>query len=203
MRILFKKLSFLISSKKRTILQGHTPRRGVGFELSHFSTPLGFTLVEMLVVLAILAIIASVLFATINPIGQIQKSNDANRKTDLESVQRALELYYQDTGKYPASSASYQIAPGGTAIAWGNAWGTYMSKLPTDPIAANKYVYFSPAAANGQTYYLYANLQRGANDAQACNNGNACQSLSGGGFPASTSCGGTCNYGVSSSNVSP
>jgi type II secretion system protein G len=164
---------------------------------------IGFTLIEMLVVIAILGIIATVLFATINPVAQLQKTNDAHRKSDLENVQRALDLYYQDNGSYPASSASFQIAPGGTAIAWGSAWSTYMSKLPKDPIAANTYVYYSPTSSNGQAYYLYANLQQGAHDPNACNNGSACTSMSGTGFPSTTACGGTCNYGVTSTNVSP
>lgn len=169
-----------------------------------FSDRLGFTLIELLVVLAILGIIAVALLETLNPFAQIQKGNDSRRKSDLESVQRALELYYQDKGSYPASSSTYQIAPGGAAIAWGNAWSPYMSKLPKDPISTDNYVYYSPAG--NQSYYLYATLQRGANDPQACNKGLACTSLSGSGFPASSACGGTtaiCNYGVSSSNVSP
>jgi general secretion pathway protein G len=169
----------------------------------------GFTLIEMLVVIGILGIIATVLFATINPVAQLQKANDAHRKSDLESLQRALELYYQDNGCYPhAVSNEITINDGanctnGTAVAWGTSWQvngqTYMSKLPKDPISSNNYVYYS----TGQSYYLYANLQRGANDPNACNKGNACASLSGGGFPAATACGGTCNYGVTSTNVSP
>jgi len=157
----------------------------------------GFTLIELLVVIGILGILAAALLATINPIAQLQKSNDAHRKTDLESLQRALELYYQDTGSYPPSSSNY-IAPGGTAITWGTSWQPYINKLPKDPISTDTYVYYS----TGQAYYLYANLQR-TNDPQACNSGGACKNLGAGGFPITTACGGTCNYGVSSPNVSP
>ncbi|HSX08901.1 MAG TPA: type II secretion system protein GspG [Candidatus Saccharimonadales bacterium] len=161
----------------------------------------GFTLIEMLVVLAILGLMAGVLLVTLNPSAQLQKSNDAHRKSDLEAIQRALELYYQDTGSYPASSVSYQIAPGGTAVAWGStSWSAYIDPLPKDPIAANKYAYYSPAG--GQSYYLYANLQRAGNDPGACNKGLACASI-GGTVPSGISCGGVCNYGVSSPNTTP
>jgi len=164
----------------------------------------GFTLIEMIVVIAVLGILAVVALASINPFAQLQKSNDAKRKTDLESLQHALEIYYQDNNKYPVSSANFQIMSGSTTVTWGSAWQPYMATLPKDPILANTYVYYSPPSSNGQTYYLYANLQRGMYDPQACNKGNACTTIgSAAGFPAVTACGGTCNYGVSSSNVAP
>ncbi|SRR5258708_31288900 len=154
----------------------------------------GFTLIEMIVVIAVLGILATIVLISINPIAQLQKSNDARRKTDLESIQRALELYYQDNGTYPISTGD-KIK----GINWGSAWQPYIATLPSDPLPANRYVYYSP---NNQTYYLYANLQRGKYDQQICNNGNACVSVGANGLPL-TACGGTCNYGISSSNVSP
>jgi len=164
----------------------------------------GFTLIEMLVVIAILGIVAGVLLVTINPIAQLQKANDAHRKADVESLQRALELYYQDNGAYPPSSGNFELYINKVSLTWGSSWQPYMATLPKDPVPSNNYVYYSPASSNGQTYYIYANIQQGKNDPQSCNKGNACQSLSGGGgFPSATACGGTCNYGVSSPNVSP
>lgn len=163
----------------------------------------GFTLIELLVVIGILGILVITMLAAINPIAQLQKANDARRKTDLESIQRALELYYQDTGSYPVSSGDFKIQSGNTTIAWGSAWQPYMATVPQDPLPNYTYIYYSPPSANGQTYYLYASLQRGANDEQVCNKGAACTSLSGTGFPGANACGSVCNYGVSSSNVSP
>lgn len=172
------------------------------------STLRGFTLIELLIVLAILGIISVALLATINPVAQFQKSNDAQRKSDLESIQRALELYYQDNGCYP-NSVSNEISTNdganctnGTAVAWGSSWQPYMATLPKDPVSGQSYIYYTPASAKGQTYYLYASLQRGSTDPNVCNKGNACTSLSGSGI-SNTACGGTCNYGISSSNVSP
>jgi general secretion pathway protein G len=161
----------------------------------------GFTLIELLVVLAILGLLAGVVLVTVNPVAQLQKSNDARRKGDLESLQRALELYYQDTGSYPKSSTSgYLIMNGTSSMSWGTSWSPYMTTLPKDPTSTNSYVYFSPTG--NQSYYLYANLQRGSTDPQACNAGGACSNLTTNSIPA-TACGGTCNYGVTSPNVSP
>ncbi len=164
----------------------------------------GFTLIEMLVVLTLLGIVASILLITINPVAQLQKSNDSHRKADLEQLQHALELYYQDKNSYPPSSADFKIMNGASTLSWGSPWQPYMATLPKDPFLSDIYVYYSPPSAAGQTYYLYASLQRGSKDLQACNKGNACISIgSAAGFPTANACGGTCNYGVSSSNVSP
>jgi len=165
----------------------------------------GFTLVEMLIVLAVLGVLATAILLTLNPIEQLHKANDAKRKTDLSQVKRALDLYYDDNGRYPASSVDFKIVNVATTLNWGSAWQPYMNALPKDPKSSNTYEYYSPAAANGQTYYIYANLERGAKDPQACNSGNACTSIltGGAGFPVANSCGGTCNYAISSPNVAP
>jgi type II secretion system protein G len=160
----------------------------------------GITLIELLLVISVLGILATGALAVLNPIEQIQKSSDAKRKTELTQIQRALELYYQDAGRYPTSSTNYRITVGATTYNWGTPWQPYISRLPSDPSSGRSYVYYSP---NGQTYYLYANLERGNKDTQACNSGNACTSLSGAGFPSSNACGGICNFGVSSPNVTP
>ena len=165
----------------------------------------GFSLIEMLIVIGILGLLAVALLVTINPIAQIQKSNDAQRKNDLAQFKRALDLYYNDNGRYPVSSVDFKIVISGSSIEWGGSWLPYMNKIPKDPVGGHVYQYYAPATANGQTYYLYANLERGAKDPQSCNSGNVCTSISSGGagFPAANSCGGTCNYAITSPNVNP
>lgn len=172
------------------------------FLTSHFSSPKGFTLVEMVIVVALVGAVATALIVGVNPLDQLRKSNDADRKNDLAQLQRALELYYQDNGSYPPSSADYKIREGTTTLAWGSSWQPYMSSLPKDPSPTQSYQYYVPPSSNGQTYYIYASLERGDKDPQACNGGNACTSIISG-FPPPNSCGGVCNYGVSSSNVTP
>ena len=167
----------------------------------------GFTLIEMILVVALLSAFAITLLTVLNPLAQFQKSNDARRKSDLYQIQRALETYYQDYGQYPPSVVSnniYYIKNVNTngPILWGKSWQPYMNILPQDPSSSKSYVYYSPPSSNGQTYYLYASLDRGGKDLQACNSGNACSSLSTNGIPA-TACGDTCNFGLSSPNVSP
>ncbi|OGK36862.1 hypothetical protein A3F03_00745 [Candidatus Roizmanbacteria bacterium RIFCSPHIGHO2_12_FULL_41_11] len=139
----------------------------------------------------------------IDPLGQIQKANDAKRKSDLEQLQRTLETYYNDNGKYPDTTGStvspyYRLYPSSVSYDWDSTWTAYNTKLPKDPSSTRNYVYYS----TGQSYWIYASLQR-SSDPQACSGGAACSSLNGMGFPSATSCGQTCNYGVSSPNTSP
>lgn len=166
----------------------------------------GFTLLELIIVAAIIALIATATIAVLNPFGQFQKARDTRVKSDLSQVQKALESYYQDNNRYPAvaTSCTYRIlgnnGDGNDCIEWGRPWQPYMNVVPQDPTTANRYVYYS--SSNGQSYYIYANLSKGATDPSSCNSGAACTSLGGNGI-SSTACGGTCNFGVTSPNVSP
>lgn len=120
----------------------------------------GFTLVELLVVIGLLGVIATVSIILINPQAQINKSNDGLRKSDLVKIQSALEIYRADNGDYPGnigwcsqlSSVSYQdirqaLTP------------QYMSTLPTDPKFGNTtedYYYWHNEYGE---YRLYAVLE--------------------------------------------
>jgi len=117
-------------------------------------------------------------------------------------VQKALETYYQDNGRYPPYSASpsYRIVRlDGSTANWGQQFSPYMTTLPKDPKGSQTYVYFS--SSNGQSFWLYASLER-SNDPQACNSGNPCVSLTSNSI-LDNSCGGICNFAVASPNVSP
>ena len=61
----------------------------------------GFTLVELLIVIALIAILSVAVLATINPIEQSNKARDASFKNDAAEVLSALERYYASQQKYP------------------------------------------------------------------------------------------------------
>ncbi len=58
----------------------------------------GFTLIELLVVIAIIAILAVVVVLTLNPAQLLAQSRDANRVSDLATLQSAISLYTVDQG---------------------------------------------------------------------------------------------------------
>jgi len=61
----------------------------------------GFTLVELLIVIALIGVLAAALVATLNPIEQINKARDARFKNDASELLAALERYYASTQSYP------------------------------------------------------------------------------------------------------
>ncbi|MEM7307215.1 MAG: prepilin-type N-terminal cleavage/methylation domain-containing protein [Planctomycetota bacterium] len=67
----------------------------------------GFTLIELIVVVAILAILAGVLVPRVS--NHMASARDARRLADVKTVRNAVEQYYMDKGAYPAANqnASY------------------------------------------------------------------------------------------------
>lgn len=103
--------------------------------------------------MALIGIMASVLFLLIDPATQTKKARDAQRKADVRQIQSALELYRSDVGSYPASN---QVSCGASLTADVNgSTNTYMQKIPCDPVTAGSYLY----AFTDPTYSLVACLE--------------------------------------------
>jgi len=62
---------------------------------------LGFTLVELLIVIALIGVLAAALIATLNPVEQINKARDSRFKNDAAELLAALERNYASTQSYP------------------------------------------------------------------------------------------------------
>ncbi len=120
------------------------------------SSQAGFTLMEILIVMVIIGILATLGFGSF--MSSQQKGRDARRKSDLSQVSRALEAYYNDKGSYPLSTGDGKIIGCGPATLkaecdWGDAFSepvtgyndtVYMVQLPTDPRSPSQnYFYLS------------------------------------------------------------
>ncbi len=67
----------------------------------------GFTLVEVLIVIGVIAVLAGITVIAYN--GTQERARDAKRKTDIASIAKAMELYYDDNGRYPPATGSTAI----------------------------------------------------------------------------------------------
>ena len=110
-----------------------------------------FTLIELLIVIAIIAILAAILFVSIGT-KPLVKSRDAKRAADLENLRTALALYYNDKGFYPGT------ADLGAELKT----GSYIPELPKDPkdasgkVCPGTYTPNFPSATYLATQYGYS-----------------------------------------------
>jgi len=131
-------------------------------------TQRGVTLIELLVVIAVIGVLALVLLVAINPLRQLQKARDTDRKADIAQIQQALELYRSDQGTYPADGdvdCGDQLAADGVI---------YLRSVPCDPTNTGvfRYVYI-PGSSPILQYTLRACLEN-ASDAAGVLNGANC-----------------------------
>jgi prepilin-type N-terminal cleavage/methylation domain-containing protein len=76
-------------------------------KLFNKSSRKGFTLVELLIVIAIMGVLAAAIMVAINPSAKINAAKDSNLKSDISSISNAMQAYYTNAGTvgtayYPA-----------------------------------------------------------------------------------------------------
>ncbi len=107
----------------------------------------GFTLIEMLIVVAVIGVLASLVLVGLGPVQR--QGRDARRIQDVRQVQTGLELYFVKHGNYPATKEWSLLA----AELKGDGLG--ISNIPNDPSTGKTYVYVS----DGATYVIQATLE--------------------------------------------
>lgn len=118
----------------------------------------GFTLVEILIVISIIAILASIMLWA-NVQSTYQKTRDSKRKQDLNKLVRSFEDYYNDRIQYPPANdpadGKIKDAP------WGSALEDYVGQLPSDPLSPNADYYYQ-MGTDGKFFIIYAKLENTA-----------------------------------------
>ena len=92
----------------------------------------GFTLIELMVVLAILGVLAALIVP--NVLDRADDARSTAARTDVNNLMQALKLYRLDNQRYPAAEQGLQalVTKPTTGPAPLN-WKPYIDKLPNDP----------------------------------------------------------------------
>jgi len=123
----------------------------------------GFTLIEILVVVAIISVLLGSVLVGLGPAQR--QGRDTRRISDLRQVQNALELYYSKCGFYPGTANCAATTIPGTWADLTNVLvgsGLGVSQIPNDPDLSKSYKYGS---TSGSGYTLAADLEQSTNPA--------------------------------------
>jgi type II secretion system protein G len=113
----------------------------------------GFTLIEVLIVIAMIGMIIGLLLPNYNQLRM--ESRDQSRKAGVKALVEALELYKinHNPPQYPASIPGLNAL---TPIPWIESGITYMNRAPIDPLyATNPNMYFYRyIRVDSQSYFV-------------------------------------------------
>lgn len=90
----------------------------------------GFTIVELLIVIVVIAILAAISLVAFN--GLQQRARDTQRKSDIAAIVKALELYHNDKGRYPGTpdeTGGSTVINSGWSTTADNSWQNLVTAL--------------------------------------------------------------------------
>lgn len=115
----------------------------------------GFTLIEIMVVIAIIGILATLIVPRI--MGRPDEARATAAKHDIGTISQALKLYRLDIGRYPTSEQGLNalvVKPSADPVPQNWKAGGYLDSLPKDPWG-HPYQYANPGTKGEIDIYSY------------------------------------------------
>ncbi|HEX6415906.1 MAG TPA: prepilin-type N-terminal cleavage/methylation domain-containing protein [Candidatus Saccharimonadales bacterium] len=134
------------------------------------STRAGFTIVELLIVIVVVAILAAIVTVAYN--GIQGRARDSRRVQDMKTIVKGLEIYKTNNGSYPApvsttGAAGWEVSTTGSAatnfLSALVSSSSGISKVPVDPTNTGVVGDLAPAASKNNYEYFYYRYAAGDN----------------------------------------
>ncbi|PWB39138.1 MAG: hypothetical protein C3F02_00775 [Parcubacteria group bacterium] len=132
----------------------------------------GFTLIEILLVVAAISILAGIVILAINPTKQLGETRNAQRRADVNTILNAVYQYSIDNGSIPASITNAQVEVCKTSASCVGLIDLsvltlnekYITSIPLDPTGSstNGTGYKIQKSANNRVTVLAPSAEQGA-----------------------------------------
>jgi len=133
----------------------------------------GFTLLELLIVIAILAILSTIVIFTLDPLETMKKARDVQRISDLNTLKSAIQLFLIETGTTsaavqcgtPMTCSSTQTMANTPALNWLHIdfttmpSGSPIARVPVDPVNSAVYYYNFRSSTTATNFEIDCKLE--------------------------------------------
>jgi general secretion pathway protein G len=118
--------------------------------------PSGFTLIELVLVLTILALLMGAAVTMLNRGGLIEGAQEDRIKGDIQTLSTALDAYSYGAGRHPTTEQGLEaLMDKPTKAPVPDRWHRYLNEIPTDPWK-QPYKYRYPATKSKDPYDIYS-----------------------------------------------
>jgi type IV pilus assembly protein PilA len=124
----------------------------------------GFTLIELVIVMGIVAVLVAIVLVALNPSRQFKQANNTKRQSDVAAILNAVQQYaVANRGTYPGglSTTVQTVEKSGGIDLCSLLVTTYIAALPVDPLTNNGTAVTNCTTAYNTNYTIVKNATNG------------------------------------------